>query len=78
MQAALERVGITTVSVTLLREITAVIKPPRALFVPFPLGFPLGAPHDAAIQHRVIAAALDLLTRNDVPFISAYEQPNLS
>ena len=78
MQAALERVGITTVSVTLLREITAVTKPPRALFVPFPLGFPLGTPHDAAGQHRVIAAALDLLTRNDVPFISDYEQSNLS
>ena len=47
-QAALERAGITTVSLTLLREITAVIKPPRALFAAFPLGFPLGAPHDAA------------------------------
>ena len=76
MQAALERVGITTVSVTLLREITVVIKPPRALFVPFPLGFPLGAPHDAAQQHRVIAAALDLLTRNDMPFISDYSEPS--
>ena len=72
MQAALERVGITTVSVTLLREITAVIKPPRALFVPFPLGFPLGAPHDAAQQHRVIAAALDLLPRNDVPILHTF------
>ena len=75
VQAALERVGITTVSLTLLREITAVIKPPRALFVPFPLGFPLGAPHDAAQQHCVIAAALDLLTRNDVPVLSGYGEP---
>jgi hypothetical protein len=73
VQAALERVGITTVSVTLLREITSVIKPPRALFVPFPLGFPLGTPNDAAQQHRVIAAALDLLPLNDVPLISNYE-----
>jgi hypothetical protein len=78
VQAALERAGITTVSLTLLREITAVLKPPRALFVPFPLGFPLGAPHDATQQHRVIAAALDLLTRNDLPVLSDYEQPNLS
>ncbi len=73
VQAALERVGITTVSLTLLREITTVLKPPRALFVPFPLGFPLGAPHDAAQQYRVIAAALDLLTRNDVPVLAEFQ-----
>lgn len=72
VQVALERAGITTVSLTLLREITTLLKPPRALFVPFPLGFPLGAPHDAAQQQRVIAAAFDLLTRNDVPILHAF------
>ena len=74
VQAALERAGITTVSLTLLREITTVLKPPRALFVPFPLGFPLGAPNDASQQHRVIAAALDLLPRNDVPVLSDFQK----
>ena len=56
VQAAIEREGIATVSITLLREVTSVIHPPRSLFVPFPMGYPLGAPHDAALQHRVIAA----------------------
>lgn len=61
--AELERRGIATTSVSLLREITEKMRPPRALFVPFPLGYPLGAPHDAELQRRVIAQALSLLER---------------
>jgi hypothetical protein len=73
VQAALEREGITTVSLSLLREVAALIKPPRALFVPFPLGFPLGEPNDPELQHRVIAAALALLERNDVPLLAEFK-----
>lgn len=72
VQAALERAGITTVSVSLLREVAAVIKPPRTLFVPFPMGFPLGEPNNAELQHRVIAAALALLPRTDVPVLAEF------
>jgi hypothetical protein len=72
VQAALERTGITTVSVSLLREVAAVIKPPRTLFVPFPMGFPLGEPNNAELQHRVIAAALALLPRTDVPVLAEF------
>lgn len=72
LAAAIERVGITTTSISLLREVTEIIRPPRALFVPFPLGYPLGAPHDAALQHRVIAAALRLLDRKDVPVLAEF------
>ncbi len=73
VQAAIEREGITTVSISLLREVAAVVKPPRALFVPFPMGYPLGAPNDAELQHRVIAAALALLDRNDVPILADFQ-----
>jgi hypothetical protein len=69
VQAALEREGIATVSLTLLREVTSVLKPPRALFVPFPLGFPLGAPNNPALQQRVIRAALRLLEETSVPVL---------
>jgi hypothetical protein len=72
LQAAIERAGIATVSISLLREVTSVIKPPRALFVPFPMGYPLGAPNDAPLQHRIIAAALGLLERNDVPTLKDF------
>jgi len=58
----LESHGIATTSISLVREHTEKIKPPRALFVPFPFGHALGRPNDAALQHRVLSAALDLLT----------------
>ena len=72
LQAAIERAGIATVSISLLREVTTVIKPPRALFVPFPMGHPLGAPNDAPLQHRIIAAALGLLERDGVPVLEEF------
>ncbi|MHB0968674.1 MAG: hypothetical protein ACYC7A_09955 [Thermoanaerobaculia bacterium] len=62
----LERNGIATVAIQLLREVAAKVRPPRALFVPFPHGYPLGAAADAALQRRVVAAALELLERQDV------------
>lgn len=76
IQGALEREGITTVSISLLREVTEVIRSPRALFVPYPLGYPLGAPNDPFLQHQIIAAALSLLTRTDVPVLENFEPKN--
>jgi hypothetical protein len=67
IQAAIEQIGIPTVSISLLREVSEIIHPPRALFVPYPLGYPLGQPHNSALQHRIIAMALSLLSRNDFP-----------
>jgi D-proline reductase (dithiol) PrdB len=61
ISAELERRGISTVCIMLLREIAERIHPPRALCVPYPHGYPLGAPHDAAIQKRVMRAAFELL-----------------
>jgi hypothetical protein len=58
---ALEAEGIATTSISLVREHTEKVKPPRALFVPFPFGHALGRPDDPELQHRVLAAALDLL-----------------
>lgn len=73
IQGAIERKGITTVSISLLREVTEVIRPPRALFVPYRLGYPLGAPNDPSLQHQIIAAALSLLSRTDVPVLEGFE-----
>lgn len=50
------------------------IKPPRTLFVPFPLGRPLGVPGDIAFQHRVLTAALNLFERNDGPVFEYFEE----
>ena len=57
----LESEGLSTTGVSLVREHTEAMAPPRALWVPFPLGRPLGTAGDATFQHRVIAAALALL-----------------
>ncbi len=59
--AELERHGIATVAIQLLREVAERVHPPRALFVPFRHGYPLGRASDVAIQHAVIEAALRLL-----------------
>jgi hypothetical protein len=59
--AELERRGISTVAIQLLRFVAERVRPPRALFVPFAHGYPLGAPGDAELQHEVIEAALRLL-----------------
>ena len=56
-----EEAGLTTVAIAIIREQAEKVKPPRALFVPFAMGFPLGRPNDPELQHRVIASAFDLL-----------------
>ncbi|HHI80226.1 MAG TPA: hypothetical protein ENK02_09600 [Planctomycetes bacterium] len=71
--AALERRGIPTVVLQLLRMVTEKVRPPRALFVPFKHGFPLGLPGRPEVQLRVLEAALQLFERPDpVPFIIDY------
>ena len=63
-----------TTGISLVRENTASMQPPRALWVSFPLGRPLGAPGDAAFQHRVIDAALTLLREESGPVLVDYPE----
>jgi hypothetical protein len=57
-----------------VREHTETIRPPRALWVTFDLGRPLGIPDDPPFQRRVVKAALDLLARTDGPLIADYPE----
>jgi len=61
----LEERGIATVTIGLVRPHMEKTRGPRGLWVPFPLGRPLGEPEDAAFQTRVLHAALALLERTD-------------
>ena len=61
-----------TVSISLIREHTEKIKPPRALWVPFELGRPLGAPDEPAFQLDVVRAALRLLESERGPVLEDY------
>ncbi len=57
----LERRGIATTSLTMLRGITRKMRTPRALAVPYALGYPLGRPRDVELQTRILRAAFALL-----------------
>ncbi|MEE9280585.1 MAG: hypothetical protein V3V67_10465 [Myxococcota bacterium] len=59
--AELERQGIATVAIQLLRYVAERVRPPRSLVVPFRHGYPLDVPNDAARQHATIEAALQML-----------------
>ncbi len=59
--AECERRGIATVVIQLLRVAAERVRPPRALCVPFPHGYPLDRPNDPERQRAVLAAALRLL-----------------
>jgi len=65
----LEVEGIPTVAISLVRPQTERTRPPRALWVPFELGRPFGAPSDAAFQRRVVLAALRLLEAPNGPVL---------
>jgi hypothetical protein len=58
---AIEGRGIPTVCVVMNREITDNVKTPRALFVHFPYGAPLGPAGNVTVHEAVVRAALELL-----------------
>ena len=63
----LEEEGVATVAISLIRPQTENTRPPRALWVPFELGRPLGPPSDVAFQKRVLLAALAMLVDGGGP-----------
>lgn len=68
----MEREGLPTTQISLIRKHTEGFRPPRALFVPFELGRPFGAPNEPNFQRRVLLELLKLLERNDGPFIEDF------
>lgn len=72
IQREIEQAGVPTVSLSLVREFTTKVRPPRALYVPFPFGRPLGAPGNPAIQTEVILSALALLEQSTPPVIEEF------
>jgi hypothetical protein len=74
LSRALERAGLVTVGITLVREHTEKVNPPRALWVPYPYGRPLGAPDDPRLQHEIIRAALDLYAAPAGPVMAEFPE----
>lgn len=68
----IERAGVATASISLIREQTEAVQPPRALWVPFALGRPLGSADDPAFQKQVMRAAFGMLATATEPTIEDY------
>ncbi len=61
-----------TTQISLIRDHTERIQPPRALWVPFELGRPIGAPGNPAFQTQVVRTALALLERSAGPVLDDF------
>jgi hypothetical protein len=68
----MESENIPTSQISLIRKHTESIRPPRALWVPFELGRPLGVPGDVEYQTDVLSSALILLEEGTGPILRDY------
>jgi hypothetical protein len=68
----LEARGIATVMLALVREHVVAIKPPRALYVPFPFGLAVGRPGRVEEQRAVLRRAFSLLDASSGPVLDDY------
>jgi D-proline reductase (dithiol) PrdB len=63
----IERQGIATVSISIQRELTEKTRPPRAVFLRWPYGHPLGEPFNVAQQRWILLDAFRALTEVQTP-----------
>lgn len=75
----LEEEGLATLVLSLVREQSDKVAPPRTLWVPFELGRPLGEPENAQFQRAVLRSLFALLDEPSGPVSRDYnvEQPSL-
>lgn len=69
-----EEDGLATTQISLIRIHSERTHPPRALWVPFELGRPLGVPNDPEFQKRVMRAAFALLDAKAGPVLVDYPE----
>ena len=69
-----ESEGLSTVLVGFVREHIEAIRPPRALFLDFPMGRGMGKPNDRVFQKKVIREAFSLLDTDSGPLISDFPE----
>ena len=70
----MEDEGLATALIALVRRQAEEVRPPRALWVPFPLGRPFGAAGNAPFQRRVLMALLDLFARPAGPVLEDFTE----
>ena len=62
VQRVLEASGIPTVALSMIPDLTRAVGVPRLAGISYPMGRPLGRPHDADGQREVLRSMLELLT----------------
>lgn len=58
VQRAIEAEGIPTIGISILKEVTEKVRPPRSVFLRYPFGHPLGEAFDVAQQRTILLDAL--------------------
>ena len=64
---AVEAAGIPTLTMTSALDITRSVKPPRSVFVNFPLGHETGKPNQPDLQRSIVGDALGALRSMAAP-----------
>ena len=64
--------GFSTVLGGFVREHIEIIKPPRALWLNFPMGRPMGKPNDPDYQKKIIRSAFELLEKKAGPVLEDF------
>jgi len=68
-----ESAGFATVLVGFVREHMEVLTPPRALWLNFPMGRPLGKPNDPDFQKKIIRHAFSLYNNRTGPVLDDFD-----
>jgi hypothetical protein len=58
IQRVIEAAGLATIGVSLQKEVTRRVKPPRALYLRYPFGHPMGEAFAVSQQRTILATAL--------------------
>jgi len=61
IQREIERAGIPTIGISIVREYSAKVRPPRTLFLRWPFGHPLGEADNRPQQRAVLLEAFRAL-----------------
>jgi hypothetical protein len=61
IQREIEKVGIATVGISIVREYSEKVKPPRTVYLRWPFGHPVGEPGNTLQQRTIVLEALNAL-----------------
>jgi hypothetical protein len=67
VQRAIEAAGIPTIGISLQKHVTRKVRPPRALYLRYPFGHPMGEAFAVAQQRTILTDALTALDTLAVP-----------